>query len=133
MSSGRKQLSLKRNLFTVHVGSSEWNCVLVRMLTASLSLSLSPSTFPFPPLHFCFSSRPGRPPKRTQSVTSPENPHIMPHTVPGLMSPGMIPPTGNTHRPPPAPRPPSQRPAAHPLNGTLQNLTALIQTTSQNH
>ncbi|XP_051783127.1 dachshund homolog 1-like isoform X8 [Erpetoichthys calabaricus] len=39
------------------------------------------------------SSRPGRPPKRTQSVTSPENPHIMPHTVPGLMSPGMIPPT----------------------------------------
>ncbi|XP_047456478.1 dachshund d isoform X3 [Mugil cephalus] len=39
------------------------------------------------------SSRPGRPPKRTQSVTSPENPHIMPHSVPGLMSPGMIPPT----------------------------------------
>ncbi|CAG07301.1 unnamed protein product [Tetraodon nigroviridis] len=27
-------------------------------------------------------SRPGRPPKRTQSVTSPENPHIMPHSVP---------------------------------------------------
>ncbi|XP_069614254.1 dachshund homolog 1 isoform X11 [Ranitomeya imitator] len=42
------------------------------------------------------SSRPGRPPKRTQSVTSPENPHIMPHSVPGLMSPGMIPPTGLT-------------------------------------
>uniref|UniRef100_A0A8C6SJH2 Dachshund d n=1 Tax=Neogobius melanostomus TaxID=47308 RepID=A0A8C6SJH2_9GOBI len=42
------------------------------------------------------SSRPGRPPKRTQSVTSPENPHIMPHSVPGLMSPGMIPPTGIT-------------------------------------
>ncbi|MBN3308215.1 dachshund homolog 1 isoform X3 [Amia ocellicauda] len=42
------------------------------------------------------SSRPGRPPKRTQSVTSPENPHIMPHTVPGLMSPGIIPPTGLT-------------------------------------
>ncbi|XP_029458875.1 dachshund homolog 1 isoform X6 [Rhinatrema bivittatum] len=42
------------------------------------------------------SSRPGRPPKRTQSVTSPENSHIMPHTVPGLMSPGMIPPTGLT-------------------------------------
>uniref|UniRef100_A0A8B9JB82 Dachshund d n=1 Tax=Astyanax mexicanus TaxID=7994 RepID=A0A8B9JB82_ASTMX len=41
-------------------------------------------------------SRPGRPPKRTQSVTSPENPHIMPHSVPGLMSPGMIPPTGLT-------------------------------------
>lgn len=40
------------------------------------------------------SSRPGRPPKRTQSVTSTENPHIMPHSVPGLMSPGMIPPTG---------------------------------------
>nr|CAD88259.1 putative dachschund B [Xenopus laevis] len=42
------------------------------------------------------SSRPGRPPKRTQSVTSSDNPHIMPHTVPGLMSPGMIPPTGLT-------------------------------------
>ncbi|XP_075708434.1 dachshund homolog 1 isoform X1 [Rhinoderma darwinii] len=42
------------------------------------------------------SSRPGRPPKRTQSVTSPENPHIMPHSVPGLMSPGMIPTTGLT-------------------------------------
>ncbi|XP_041055065.1 dachshund homolog 1-like isoform X2 [Carcharodon carcharias] len=39
------------------------------------------------------SSRPGRPPKRSQSVTSPENSHIVPHTVPGLMSPGMIPPT----------------------------------------
>ncbi|KYO37401.1 hypothetical protein Y1Q_0017219 [Alligator mississippiensis] len=47
---------------------------------------------------YCFlgpwSSRPGRPPKRTQSVTSPENSHIMPHSVPGLMSPGIIPPTG---------------------------------------
>ncbi|XP_068038405.1 dachshund homolog 1 isoform X1 [Anomalospiza imberbis] len=42
------------------------------------------------------SSRPGRPPKRTQSVTSPENSHIMPHSVPGLMSPGIIPPTGLT-------------------------------------
>uniref|UniRef100_A0A8C1IKU5 Dachshund d n=1 Tax=Cyprinus carpio TaxID=7962 RepID=A0A8C1IKU5_CYPCA len=42
------------------------------------------------------SSRPGRPPKRTQSVTSLENPHIMPHSVPGLMSPGIIPPTGLT-------------------------------------
>ncbi|KAK6292768.1 hypothetical protein J4Q44_G00373530 [Coregonus suidteri] len=37
------------------------------------------------------SSRPGRPPKRSQSVTSPENPHIMPHSVPGLMSPGTFP------------------------------------------
>ncbi|XP_028291209.1 dachshund d isoform X4 [Gouania willdenowi] len=42
------------------------------------------------------SSRPGRPPKRTQSVTSTDNPHIMPHSVPGLMSPGMMPPTGLT-------------------------------------
>ncbi|XP_037645521.1 dachshund d isoform X4 [Sebastes umbrosus] len=42
------------------------------------------------------SSRPGRPPKRTQSVVSPDNPHIMPHSVPGLMSPGMMPPTGLT-------------------------------------
>ncbi|XP_035265711.1 dachshund homolog 1-like [Anguilla anguilla] len=39
------------------------------------------------------SSRPGRPPKRTQGVTSPENPHMMPHTVPSLMSSGIIPPT----------------------------------------
>uniref|UniRef100_A0A8B9Q067 Dachshund family transcription factor 1 n=1 Tax=Apteryx owenii TaxID=8824 RepID=A0A8B9Q067_APTOW len=42
-------------------------------------------------------SRPGRPPKRTQSVTSPENSHIMPHSVPGLMSPGIIPPTAATN------------------------------------
>nr|XP_033966494.1 dachshund d isoform X3 [Pseudochaenichthys georgianus] len=42
------------------------------------------------------SSRPGRPPKRSQCLTSSENPHIMPHSVPGLMSPGMIPPTGLT-------------------------------------
>ncbi len=33
----------------------------------------------------------------------------------------------------PRPCPFSQQPAAHPLNGTLQNLTALIQSTSQNH
>uniref|UniRef100_A0A8C6Y5J5 Dachshund family transcription factor 1 n=1 Tax=Naja naja TaxID=35670 RepID=A0A8C6Y5J5_NAJNA len=46
----------------------------------------------FFPLFF-HSSRPGRPPKRTQSVTSPENSHIMPHSVPGLLSPGIIPPT----------------------------------------
>ncbi|GLD72941.1 dachshund homolog 1 isoform X1 [Lates japonicus] len=54
--------------------------------------SLSPAFSSFSAWYF--SSRPGRPPKRTQSVTSPENPHIMPHSVPGLMSPGMIPPTG---------------------------------------
>ncbi|XP_070999129.1 dachshund homolog 1-like isoform X4 [Oncorhynchus clarkii lewisi] len=42
------------------------------------------------------SSRPGRPPKRTQSVTSSENPHIMPHSVPGLMSPGTFPSSGLT-------------------------------------
>uniref|UniRef100_A0A8C6YT16 Dachshund family transcription factor 1 n=1 Tax=Nothoprocta perdicaria TaxID=30464 RepID=A0A8C6YT16_NOTPE len=48
-------------------------------------------------LFVCFSSRPGRPPKRTQSVTSPENSHIMPHSVPGLMSPGIIPPTAATN------------------------------------
>ncbi|XP_041699942.1 dachshund homolog 1 isoform X2 [Coregonus clupeaformis] len=42
------------------------------------------------------SSRPGRPPKRTQSVTSSENPHIMPHSVPGLLSPGTFPSSGLT-------------------------------------
>ncbi|XP_062420895.1 dachshund d [Pungitius pungitius] len=56
----------------------------------------SSSSVSHPSSAVCFSSRPGRPPKRTQSVTSPENPHIMPHSVPGLMSPGMIPPTGLT-------------------------------------
>ncbi|XP_078268431.1 dachshund a isoform X5 [Rhinoraja longicauda] len=40
------------------------------------------------------SSRPGRPPKRTLSVTLPENSRIMPHAVPGLLSPGIISPTG---------------------------------------
>ncbi|XP_043547295.1 dachshund d isoform X4 [Chiloscyllium plagiosum] len=49
------------------------------------------------PVNFYSSSRPGRPPKRSQSVTSPENSHIVPHSVPGLMSPGMIPPTALSH------------------------------------
>ncbi|XP_043104444.1 dachshund c isoform X2 [Puntigrus tetrazona] len=40
------------------------------------------------------SSRPGRPPKRTQSVTSPESPHVLPHSVSGLMSSGMMSHTG---------------------------------------
>ncbi|XP_066515746.1 dachshund c isoform X1 [Hoplias malabaricus] len=42
------------------------------------------------------SSRPGRPPKRTQSVTSPDSPHILPHSVSGLMSSGMMSHTGLT-------------------------------------
>ncbi|XP_067297589.1 dachshund c [Pseudorasbora parva] len=42
------------------------------------------------------SSRPGRPPKRTQSVTSPESPHVLPHSVSGLMSSGMMSHTGLT-------------------------------------
>ncbi|XP_058236989.1 dachshund c isoform X4 [Hemibagrus wyckioides] len=41
-------------------------------------------------------SRPGRPPKRTQSVTSPESPHILPHSVSGLMSSGIMSHTGLT-------------------------------------
>lgn len=124
MLSCRKQPSLKRNLFTVRISfGTGLHRGVVRMLTlTALCFPLS-SPFPFlflfffllslypflsilshpvstlPHVHFCFSSRPGRPPKRTQSVTSPENPHIMPHSVPGLMSPGMIPPTGNTHGP----------------------------------
>ncbi|XP_051558457.1 dachshund c isoform X2 [Myxocyprinus asiaticus] len=40
------------------------------------------------------SSRPGRPPKRTQSVTSSESPHVLPHSVSGLMSSGMMSHTG---------------------------------------
>ncbi|XP_072361320.1 dachshund a isoform X3 [Scyliorhinus torazame] len=40
------------------------------------------------------SSRPGRPPKRTLSVSLPENSRIMSHAVPGLLSPGIISPTG---------------------------------------
>ncbi|XP_022530334.2 dachshund c isoform X1 [Astyanax mexicanus] len=42
------------------------------------------------------SSRPGRPPKRTQSVTSPDSPHVLPHSVSGLMSSGMMSHTGLT-------------------------------------
>ncbi|XP_038630371.1 dachshund a isoform X3 [Scyliorhinus canicula] len=42
------------------------------------------------------SSRPGRPPKRTLSVSLPENSRIMSHAVPGLLSPGIISPTGLT-------------------------------------
>ncbi|TKS66902.1 Dachshund -like protein 1 [Collichthys lucidus] len=64
--------------------------------SSSSSSSSSLTHSPFFSVPGVFSSRPGRPPKRTQSVTSPENPHIMPHSVPGLMSPGMMPPTGLT-------------------------------------
>ncbi|XP_010885003.2 dachshund c isoform X2 [Esox lucius] len=42
------------------------------------------------------SSRPGRPPKRAQSMTSPENQHLLSHSVSGLMSAGIMPPTGLT-------------------------------------
>ncbi|KAI4871466.1 hypothetical protein NFI96_015954, partial [Prochilodus magdalenae] len=42
------------------------------------------------------SSRPGRPPKRTQSVTSPDSPHVLPHSVSGLMSSGMMSHTGES-------------------------------------
>ncbi|XP_023684802.1 dachshund homolog 1-like isoform X4 [Paramormyrops kingsleyae] len=40
------------------------------------------------------SSRPGRPPKRSQSVSSQESPHIMLNSVPSLMSSAVIPPAG---------------------------------------
>ncbi|XP_072451014.1 dachshund a isoform X4 [Chiloscyllium punctatum] len=46
--------------------------------------------------HMIPTSRPGRPPKRTLSVTLPENSRIMSHAVPGLLSPGIISPTGLT-------------------------------------
>uniref|UniRef100_A0A8K9XS86 SKI/SNO/DAC domain-containing protein n=1 Tax=Oncorhynchus mykiss TaxID=8022 RepID=A0A8K9XS86_ONCMY len=42
------------------------------------------------------SSRPGRPPKRAQSMTSSENQHLLSHSVSGLMSAGIMPPTGLT-------------------------------------
>ncbi|XP_038630376.1 dachshund a isoform X6 [Scyliorhinus canicula] len=44
------------------------------------------------------SSRPGRPPKRTLSVSLPENSRIMSHAVPGLLSPGIISPTVSCKR-----------------------------------
>ncbi|XP_067903789.1 dachshund homolog 2-like isoform X2 [Heterodontus francisci] len=49
-----------------------------------------------PACHYSMSSRPGRPPKRTLSVTLPENSRIMSHAVPSLLSPGIISPTGLT-------------------------------------
>ncbi|KAK2528957.1 Dach2 [Columba guinea] len=42
-----------------------------------------------------FSSRPGRPPKRSLGVAIQENARLLPHGVPGLLSPGLISPTGN--------------------------------------
>ncbi|XP_063068009.1 dachshund c [Engraulis encrasicolus] len=42
------------------------------------------------------SSRPGRPPKRTQSVTAPDSPHVLPPSLSGLMSSGIMPHTGLT-------------------------------------
>ncbi|XP_064422702.1 dachshund a isoform X1 [Latimeria chalumnae] len=40
------------------------------------------------------SSRPGRPPKRSLGVTMQDNARLLPHGVPGLLSPGLISPTG---------------------------------------
>ncbi|XP_073454219.1 dachshund homolog 2 isoform X4 [Aquarana catesbeiana] len=40
------------------------------------------------------SSRPGRPPKRSLGVAIQENARLLPHGVPGLLSPGLISPTG---------------------------------------
>ncbi|XP_026530399.1 dachshund homolog 2, partial [Notechis scutatus] len=42
------------------------------------------------------SSRPGRPPKRSLGVAVQENTRLLPHGVPGLLSPGLISPTGLT-------------------------------------
>uniref|UniRef100_A0AAY4E886 SKI/SNO/DAC domain-containing protein n=1 Tax=Denticeps clupeoides TaxID=299321 RepID=A0AAY4E886_9TELE len=44
------------------------------------------------------SSRPGRPPKRSQSVSSPESgsQHMLPKSISSLMTPGLIPHTGLT-------------------------------------
>lgn len=44
------------------------------------------------------SSRPGRPPKRSPGVLQ-DNAHLLPHSVPGLLSPGLITPTGNKIHP----------------------------------
>ncbi|KAM8954439.1 dachshund homolog 2 isoform 3-T3 [Pelodytes ibericus] len=41
------------------------------------------------------SSRPGRPPKRSLGVTIQDNSRLLPHGVSGLLSPGLISPTGN--------------------------------------
>ncbi|XP_031800376.1 dachshund homolog 2 isoform X2 [Sarcophilus harrisii] len=43
-----------------------------------------------------YSSRPGRPPKRSLGVAIQENARLLPHGVPGLISPGLISPTGIT-------------------------------------
>ncbi|KAM8954437.1 dachshund homolog 2 isoform 1-T1 [Pelodytes ibericus] len=42
------------------------------------------------------SSRPGRPPKRSLGVTIQDNSRLLPHGVSGLLSPGLISPTGLT-------------------------------------
>uniref|UniRef100_A0A7N4NH89 Dachshund family transcription factor 2 n=1 Tax=Sarcophilus harrisii TaxID=9305 RepID=A0A7N4NH89_SARHA len=43
-----------------------------------------------------YSSRPGRPPKRSLGVAIQENARLLPHGVPGLISPGLISPTGGS-------------------------------------
>ncbi|XP_053130089.1 dachshund homolog 2 isoform X10 [Hemicordylus capensis] len=42
------------------------------------------------------SSRPGRPPKRSLGVAIQESTRLLPHGVPGLLSPGLISPTGGS-------------------------------------
>ncbi len=137
MSSSRKQLSLKRNLFTVHVSSSEWNCILVRMLTATSVSHPSPS--------FCTSLYlpPSATSVKAQDPGGLRNGPRVWHRWRTLTScrtrcrascrRELFPPQVTYTDLLPRPCPFSQQPAAHPLNGTLQNLTALIQSTSQNH
>ncbi len=139
MSSSRKQLSLKRNLFTVHVSSSEWNCILVRMLTATSVSHPSPSFCTSLYLPLSATSLLLKLKTREASETDPEcdiagEPSH--HAALGARAScrqELFPPQVTYTDLLPRPCPFSQQPAAHPLNGTLQNLTALIQSTSQNH
>lgn len=57
MLSCRKQLSLKRNVFTVHVGSLDWNCILGRP-NVNTPPAITTHTTPPPPASFFLVSYP---------------------------------------------------------------------------
>lgn len=63
------------------------DCVYVRFFMNDFSTTR---------LSFFSSSRPGRPPKRSLGVAMQDSSRLLPHSVHGLLSPGLLSPTGKS-------------------------------------
>ncbi|KAI1234916.1 hypothetical protein IHE44_0003302 [Lamprotornis superbus] len=67
--------------------------VQMQARTSNIYFRISPVTHVFCTDRWHVYSRPGRPPKRSLGVAIQENARLLPHGVPGLLSPGLISPT----------------------------------------